>query len=592
MANKKYNVNNEKDYEELRKLLEDDVEDSIELEDLGHESDIASEDNLEIQDFDRTSEQACSDDSEDEYINTDVEGAYILGKDKHTKWMRKQASASRKGKENIMIYPGVIGVTKYATTAVECWNNFFTDNILEIIVKYTNQCIENIKKNFSRERDIKLTDITELRAFIGLLYLAGAYKRNRLSLEELWGRENDGIEKFGLVMSFRRFKTLVRYLRFDDQNTREQRKSLDRLCHVRDIFEIFVKNCQTNYSPGENVTIDEMLPSFKGKCPFRQYMPSKPNKYGIKLFSLVDTKMSYTFNLEIYAGKQPDGPYNISNKPTDVVKRLVQPLGVGRNITADNWFTDLRLVHELKAQKLTYVGSIKKNNRALPPSFVNTKSRKQYDSMFGYNNGNTLVSYIPRKQENVLLLSSLHNDHNINSSTNDNKPEILKFYNETKGGVDTVDQMCSIYNVSRHNKRWPMVIFYTMLNIAGINSMVVYLDNGLAPMRRRLFIKKLAHELTLPELQRRSMKKSGMHSALQMRLQQFKRNVKVENADMEEPPFKRVRCTPCTTTSGFRRMTTHRCAKCVKPICNQHSHSMCSECSELFMYPTFFEQPE
>ena len=45
----------------------------------------------------------------------------------------------------------------------------------------------------------------------------------------------------------------------------------------------------------------------------------------------------YTFNLEIYAGKQPDGPYKVSNKPADVVKSLVEPINATvRNIGADN----------------------------------------------------------------------------------------------------------------------------------------------------------------------------------------------------------------------------------------------------------------
>jgi hypothetical protein len=35
-----------------------------------------------------------------------------------------------------------------------------------------------------------------MKAFIGLLYLAGALWSNKLSLEELWSTDRDGIEKF------------------------------------------------------------------------------------------------------------------------------------------------------------------------------------------------------------------------------------------------------------------------------------------------------------------------------------------------------------------------------------------------------------
>ena len=165
-----------------------------------------------------------------------------------------------------------------------------------------------MKDNYARNRDAKCTDVIKLKAFIGLLYLAGAYRANRQSLEELWGTEGDGMERFGLVMSIKRFKFLLRCMRFDDHNTRITRKAEDRLAPMREIFTLFVNNCQKNYSLGEFTTIDEILVEFRESCGFRQYIPSKPNKYGIKIYALVAAKMYYLHHLEIYAGKQPDEP--------------------------------------------------------------------------------------------------------------------------------------------------------------------------------------------------------------------------------------------------------------------------------------------
>ncbi|KAF2895351.1 hypothetical protein ILUMI_10823 [Ignelater luminosus] len=155
-------------------------------------------------------------------------------------------------------------------------------------------------------------------------------------LEELWGQDGDGIERSSLVMSIKRFKILTRCLRFGDRITRSKRKAFDYFAPIRDVFEKFVKNCQSFYSPGENVTIDEMFPSFRSKCSFGQCIPSRPTKYGIKLFALVDAEVICTFNMEIYAGKQPEGLFCVSNKPPDVAKRMAAPLfGFGRNITDD-----------------------------------------------------------------------------------------------------------------------------------------------------------------------------------------------------------------------------------------------------------------
>ena len=48
------------------------------------------------------------------------------------------------------------------------------------------------------------------------------------------------------------------------------------------------------------------------------------------------------------------------------------------------------------------------------------------------------------------------------------------FYSETKEGVDIVDDLCSNYNVSHNTKRRPMAIFYAVLRISEINSMIIY----------------------------------------------------------------------------------------------------------------------
>ncbi|XP_046405017.1 piggyBac transposable element-derived protein 4-like [Ischnura elegans] len=361
-----FDLSNPNDISEIRRILLDDDanEDPALVEDLGEESDLDSQDEVVQREDDSATEQEEGA-TEDEEEEDDIRTGYFIGRDKHTKWTRKPspAAARRIQCHNIITHlPGVRGEAKNAKTILQCWECLFSTEMLELIVESTNKYIDSVKDKFARERDAKGTDVIEIKAFIGLLYLAGAYRGNRQSLEELWGTEGDGIEKFGLAMSIKRFKFLIRCIRFDDRTSRGQRKVYDRLCPIRELFDHFVRNCRKNYIPGENVTVDEMLPGFRGRCAFRQYIPSKPSKYGIKLFALVDAKMIYTYNFEIYAGKQSEGPFSVSNRPSEVVKRFAEPLfETGRNITADNWFTDIDLINDLKKKKLSYVGTIRKN---------------------------------------------------------------------------------------------------------------------------------------------------------------------------------------------------------------------------------------
>lgn len=168
----------------------------------------------------------------------------------------------------------------------------------------------------------------------------------------------------------------------------------DKLDRIGKVFDMFVSRCQQCYSVSEFVTIAEILLAFRGNCSFRQYIiPSKPNKYGIKIFSLVDAKIFYTLNLEVYVGEQPDGPFQVSNSAQDVVKRLCAPTrGTGRNITADNWFTSYNLVTDQpKKYNITYVGTVRKNKRELPPNFVSVRNRERYSGRFAFQKNVTLV---------------------------------------------------------------------------------------------------------------------------------------------------------------------------------------------------------
>lgn len=97
----------------------------------------------------------------------------------------------------------------------------------------------------------------------------------------------------------------------------------------------------------------------------------------------------------------------------------------------------------------------------------------------------------------------------------DCKPEIIRFYNETKGGVDAIDQKCSCYKVGRRTRRWPQAIWFRILDIAGINSNVIY--NGIpenTKMERRNFLTVLGRDLIQEHLVRRSQ---GMYLPRELR---------------------------------------------------------------------------
>jgi hypothetical protein len=73
---------------------------------------------------------------------------------------------------------------------------------------------------------------------------------------------------------------------------------------MQSIFDQFRENIIAAFDPGQHLCVDECLYAYRGNCPFRQYIPSKPAKYGIKFWCLVCNKTKYLLDVYPYLGKQ------------------------------------------------------------------------------------------------------------------------------------------------------------------------------------------------------------------------------------------------------------------------------------------------
>lgn len=556
-------------------FLEDDVEDDRES------------DECEVSDHNTSSEQSVdsSSDSEDESLanvrrRARCDKRVMLGKDMTSKWFQEPPPPNVRTRQHNIVSerPGVKPYAASADSPHECFKLFIDDNIIDIIVKNTNIYIQKHRSNFSRERDAQDTNKMEISALIGTLIVAGLLKSSRVNVQDMWDTNGLGIERLIATMSYNRFAFLLRCLRFDDINDRHVRRKEDKLAAIRQIFDIFVGNCKRSFTPSEYLTIDEKLEAFRGRCSFRQYIPNKPAKYGIKIFAVVDATNFYACNLEVYVGKQEEGKFKVSNKPHDLVLRMVSPYsGSGRNITMDNWFTSVALAESLLIDnKITMTGTIRKNKRELPPEFINTRKREVKSSIFGFQSNKTIVSYVPKKGKNVILLSTLHSDKKIDGNTAEKmKPEIITFYNKTKGGVDTLDQMCNTYSVSRNSRRWPLTLFFALINIAGINAQVIFLNNTSNKMKRRAFLKNLAWELTIDLIQYRATVVTLPREVREL----AKRIGNVYETPSFAPSGKKQggRCAKCPRSKD--RKTRFICQICKIYLCLDHAQTVCEECA-------------
>lgn len=540
-----------------------------------------SEEGIEFVDHDsETDIEGYDEDSEEEIERTDED--HYIGRDKVTKWYKTCLSKpSKTKKKNIVkILPGPKSNVKDAKSPIDVFSKFFDVSMLDQILRYTNSKIENLRLRYARPRDCTELTREELLATIGILIQIGLKKGRMVNVEELWAKDGTGMTLLRAAMSYRRFLLILRCLRFDDGETRQERKKLDKLAHIRDIFDSFVRNIRGSYSMSEMVTIDEMLHPFRGRCSWIQYMPSKPAKYGIKMYAIADAKTFYCGNLEVYVGKQPPGPYCVSNSPEEIVKRLVVDIiNTNRNLTTDNWYTSMPLATYLKSKNLTLLGTMRKNKGAIPHEFLPNKTKAVGTSTFGYQKDRTLVSYTTKKNRSVILLSTMHDRGDIEPESG--KPEIILDYNMTKGGVDTLDKLCATYSVARTTRRWPLSIFFALINIAGVNSQVIYsmLKANEDPILRRHFLKNLSQELMKEHMQSRS-KITSLPLDLKAFLQlQYPQPTTTPSTSSSPPPKKRRgTCVICGRSKNSSATMT--CTICKNFVCKNHSEKkiVCSNC--------------
>lgn len=372
-----------------------------------------------------------------------------------------------------------------------------------VIIDHT--IIENIKK-YTEAKALRVLGtawelpIKKLYAFIGVLYARGAYQAKNLSISHLWNSKW-GPPFFSNAMSRNAFSEILRFLRFDDRSQRIQRLGVDKFALISDVWKQFIENCQSCYKPGADLSIDEQLFPTKTRCKFTQYMPNKPDKFGMKFWLASDVKTKYLVNGSPYLGRDETRPTSIPLSEF-VVMKLVEPFtNCRRNITTDNFFTTASLAAKLLAKRTTLVGTMRANRRELPALAKTTKDNLKLLSTMTYkSNDCTLTIYKSKPRKKVVILSTKHKTVKIKNNRK-KTPETISYYNKTKFGVDIVDQMARKYSVKSKCNRWPVQVFFNILDLAGINSWILYQETTGLKLSRQSFLLQLADELVTEYLE-------------------------------------------------------------------------------------------
>lgn len=220
-------------------------------------------------------------------------------------------------------------------------------------MEYTRIKIANIQKILEFGKMF----LGEKCTVLAILICAGAYNFKTDHIPEMWKKAY--VPLYCATIRRSLAQAIMLFIRFDDHTTRRIRAANDKAAPISDIWNMLNANLATFYKPTESLTIDEQLYPFRGKTKLTQYMPSKPPKYGIKVWWIWNAENDYPLKGMIYTRKV--GNTRDVNEGERVVKELlIAYKGSGRN-NSNGWCLTTLPLTKLLTWNLTFVGTLEKN---------------------------------------------------------------------------------------------------------------------------------------------------------------------------------------------------------------------------------------
>jgi len=429
------------------------------------------------------------DDSSDEYFPGDTEEPEVsdysnVSSDTEDDFISDDWETNRNEEPQFIPFTGNPGLLSHVPDdePYSFFNLFFDDELLDNIVVWVNlRANYLISKGLTPRSNLSTwhnTDVVELKKFLGLTILMGYLKFP--TLRTYWSHnEIDYHPIFGKTMSRHRYESILRCLCFYQPNLVDHS---DRLHKISNVANHIINNIRTKYYPNENLSLDESLLLWRGRLSFRQYIPSKAHKYGIKSYELC-TKDGFILNILIYKGK---GTVEDSRGVTfGIVAKLMEPyLGKGHTVYMDNFYNSIPLAQFLFENQTMVVGTLRKNRKDNPKDTLNAKLGK--GEVAHVQKGNIHVIKYNDKRDVCMISTKQKLDFvevTDKFGRNKMKPNIIVDYNNNMSGIDRADQMISYYPTPRKCLRWYIKVFFHLMDMCLWNGNILY----------NIHVKNMAH---------------------------------------------------------------------------------------------------
>ncbi|XP_044024992.1 piggyBac transposable element-derived protein 4-like isoform X3 [Siniperca chuatsi] len=413
--------------------------------------------------------------------------------------------------------PGPTLDTSASWSPLSLFQLFFSTSVVRTIIANTNA---NAAKRLQAGLKFvwKPLTVSDFYIFLAIIIFSGIVKVHNRA--DYWKKEWPYNFRFPAdTMTRDRFESILWSLHLsnpaeDEANERKRNTAeYDRLFKIKPLYSEIVNACKVHFQPYQNIAIDERMVTSKARISMKQYMKEKPTKWGYKLFVLVDSLTSYTWNFFVYDGKSHPGQ---GLSYTSVMDLMEFPLlGRGYTLFVDSYYSSRALFEELSRQNTGACGTIRKKRIGFPQTTQNDlpKNAERGDMRWIRQNKLLFVKWMDTRE--VTICSTVHeafsgqtvkrrvNEAGVWKIKDVTIPDAVLKYNQNVGGMDLSDALTDYCSVHHKTMKWYKTFFYHFMDIAVVNSFLLHKElykkkndpTSKRPFTQKRFREKLAADM-------------------------------------------------------------------------------------------------
>ena len=459
--------------------------------------------------------------------------------------------------------PGPTTVMDAAKTVLDFFMLLFPLSLIELLVRETNRYAQQKRAANPNLRRWTPVSVKDIKKFLGLRVFMSLDARP--TLRKYWSKRTVWKCFVPRILTRSRFEEISSNFHANDrtQHLPKEHPNHDKLHLIRPVLDEVLANCLQQYNPHQNSSIDEAMIAFRGRLGFRQYMPKKPTKYGVKVWMRADPTNGYCNEFQVYTGR-----VNVDVVERGLAARVVLDLserlrGGHYVLNMDNFFSSLELFERLKREGLYARGTVRVNRRGWPRQLLSEVRLRSQGDCAAAQKG-TLSAFSWRDKRVVNLLSTA-DDPTVETTVSRKQrdgtkkevpcPSTLLHYNNNMNGVDHADQMRMEYPSGRMSRRWWVYLFWFLFDVAVSNAFIL-MKESVAHQR----VTRAGHPKPLTLLEFRE--------TLSEQLMEIDQPNDDRDAHVSGEGDRRRRCQGCKM-DGRRCETKTFCRKCDVVMCKK-----------------------